>query len=231
MPRGAGRRRGFRIYLSRWIFRLSTFPMSVKRYSDGLILDKSPKTDISGKKFGKLTAIQFLGRNFHKANVWRCACECGNEKISTFSALNSGNTTSCGCSVGRPPNHIRERHGMRSFPEYKVWVAMKKRCNNPKCKDYPHYGGRGIKVSKEWENSFLKFISDMGRRSEENCTLERRDVNEGYCKENCYWTSWTLQQRNKRNNRVVKFRGVTGCLAEIAEINGLGRRQLEKLLR
>ena len=34
---------------------------------------------------------------------------------------------------------------------YWMWKALKQRCNNPKCKAYHNYGGRGITYAKEWE--------------------------------------------------------------------------------
>ena len=47
---------------------------------------------------------------------------------------------------------------------YHVWTTMRQRCNNPKAKAYPYYGGRGIKVCLRWENSFDAFLTDMGPR-------------------------------------------------------------------
>ena len=29
--------------------------------------------------------------------LWRCKCDCGNEKITTVTMLNAGKTSSCGC--------------------------------------------------------------------------------------------------------------------------------------
>ena len=48
--------------------------------------------DRTGQKFGRLTAVEYLGRS-----KWRCKCECGNEVITTGTALKRGDTKSCGC--------------------------------------------------------------------------------------------------------------------------------------
>ena len=51
--------------------------------------------DISGKKFGKLTALKVVGSD--DGTVWLCKCDCGNEHIVKKSALSSGSVQSCGC--------------------------------------------------------------------------------------------------------------------------------------
>jgi len=56
------------------------------------IVSKLNFNDISGQKFGKLTAQKFIG-NGH----WICKCDCGEEKITTISCLNAGMVKSCGC--------------------------------------------------------------------------------------------------------------------------------------
>ncbi len=48
--------------------------------------------DITGQRFGRLTAIEYLG-----ASKWKCICDCGNVRTVQFSALNSGRSKSCGC--------------------------------------------------------------------------------------------------------------------------------------
>lgn len=52
--------------------------------------------DITGKKFGKLTVIELVTVE-KKRPVWRCLCDCGNEKITHGISLKRGGTKSCGC--------------------------------------------------------------------------------------------------------------------------------------
>ena len=56
--------------------------------------------DISGQKFGQLTAIEFVGVENNKA-IWLCKCDCGNECIVNHRYLRSGETESCGCIKSR----------------------------------------------------------------------------------------------------------------------------------
>lgn len=57
--------------------------------------------DLAGKKFGKLTVIKRVDDYISPQNIkvprWLCLCECGNETVTTYSKLKSGETTSCGC--------------------------------------------------------------------------------------------------------------------------------------
>jgi len=52
---------------------------------------RKPK-DISGEKFGKLTA-----KKYKPGGRWLCKCDCGNETSVHTGSLTSGNTKSCGC--------------------------------------------------------------------------------------------------------------------------------------
>lgn len=52
--------------------------------------------DISGQKFGRLTAIEVCGK-YRRENAWLCECSCGKTTIVKLSNLRSGNTRSCGC--------------------------------------------------------------------------------------------------------------------------------------
>lgn len=109
------------------------------------------------------------------------------------------------------------RHGMKGTRPYRAWRNMKDRCLNPKNKHWADYGGRGIKVCKEWL-SFEGFWNDMQWTYEEELTLDRRDNNYHYCKSNCRWATLMEQAANKRNN-VAVYKGETARQAGL-RING-----------
>ncbi|HJB91898.1 MAG TPA: hypothetical protein H9763_10620 [Candidatus Eisenbergiella merdigallinarum] len=54
--------------------------------------------DLTGQKFGRLTALYPTGKRDHKGSViWHCACDCGGEAEVSQDGLGSGNCKSCGC--------------------------------------------------------------------------------------------------------------------------------------
>lgn len=87
---------------------------------------------------------------------------------------------------------------------------MIQRCTNPNNEHYADYGGRGIFVAERWLQ-FENFLSDMGEPPD-GATLERRENDGPYSRENCVWSSRTEQNRNTRRNRMVKVGDRTACL-------------------
>jgi hypothetical protein len=80
---------------------------------------------------------------------------------------------------------------------YWVWAAIIQRCENPKNKYFYNYGARKIVMCNEWRTSFNQFLSDVGI-PQEGLTLERKNNDLGYFKENCYWASRHEQAMNRR---------------------------------
>lgn len=78
---------------------------------------------------------------------------------------------------------------------------MKRRCSDPKCKDFPNWGGRGITVCDRWNLSFTDFLSDMGIRPEGH-SIDRLNPNGPYSPENCRWVLKTVQMMENRRNLV-----------------------------
>lgn len=64
------------------------------------------RIDISGRRFGKLVAKQYVGPS-RRGAVWHCVCDCGAEKDVPGNSLRSRLVTSCGC------NHYGEKRGGR----------------------------------------------------------------------------------------------------------------------
>lgn len=55
------------------------------------------RVDMTGMKVGRVTVVGFAGIGKHGTALWRCKCECGNEKIIDGALLRSGVSVSCGC--------------------------------------------------------------------------------------------------------------------------------------
>lgn len=62
--------------------------------------------DITGKRFGILTAIRIVGEDRFKRKKWLFKCDCGNEIICSSNNVSTGNTKSCGCLKSIPRKRL-----------------------------------------------------------------------------------------------------------------------------
>jgi len=121
-------------------------------------------------------------------------------------------------------------HGLSYTPEYRAWQMMRLRCTVPTNRAYANYGGRGITVCERWLDSPENFIADMGPKPSPAHELDREDNDKGYSPENCRWVTRTVNDRNRRSNRMLTHAGETLSLAEWAERHSLPRDTLLKRL-
>lgn len=106
---------------------------------------------------------------------------------------------------------------MAHHPEYTVWRGMIERCCNPANISFRYYGARGIAVCDRWRNDFAAFLADVGARPSTRHSIDRINSNGHYEPGNCRWATWTEQNRNRRNNKLVTIDGVTKPLAAWSE--------------
>lgn len=159
--------------------------------------------DLTGKKFGKLTVIKRESLNAGHGSTWVCKCDCGNTVVVRRDGLTTGHTTSCGCY--RDSGESRIRHGMTNTRLHRIWNAMKQRCSNPNFKQFKDYGGRGIKVCKEWSTKhgfdvFAEWALSHGYR--DDLEIDRIDNDKGYSPDNCRWVT---HKENMNNTRRCKY--------------------------
>lgn len=172
-----------------------------------------------GDRFGALLVLEDAGRANDGHRIWRCLCDCGATAMKQSNNLKASPMASCGCLARASAKAAHTIHGMRRSTEYASWSSAKDRCHNSSSKDFKRYGGRGISMSPEWRESFEVFFSDMGSKPHGH-TLERKDTNGGYSRDNCIWATPKDQARNRRRSIYLVWRGKSTHLSEIAaELN------------
>ena len=126
--------------------------------------------EMIGKKYGRLSvtgfeSVKIKGKNRTYNRIYLfCKCDCGAEVRIRKDGVLSGAVVSCGCNRNEKAHfsglkHAQSciTHGMTKTRIFGIWKGMRQRCNYVKAKDFHNYGGRGIKVCSEWENSFIAF--------------------------------------------------------------------------
>jgi len=103
---------------------------------------------------------------------------------------------------------------------------MNKRCKNSTNKDYKNYGGRGIKVCKEWKEfrGFLEYALTHGYR--DDLTIERINVNGNYEPDNVIFIPKSDQARNRRNNIIIVVNGKRTAIKELSKETGIPWRTI-----
>jgi hypothetical protein len=191
--------------------------------------------DVTGKKYGRLTAIRFHSwikyPSGKKQQQWYFACDCGKTTIAMLNNVKRLHTQSCGC-VG-DENRARRvtlntTHGDskvgRLHHLYIVWCGMKQRCEETTYKHYDRWGGRGIRVL--WK-CYEDFKSDMVLTYRPGLQIERKDNDGHYCKDNCVWATPLEQSLNRRSNVLLEFNGQRLHISQWAKKLGMLRATLE----
>jgi hypothetical protein len=151
--------------------------------------------NLVGKTFGRLKVIQLAGVK-HEC-LWKCICECGQEKILSTGVLTSGHTKSCGCLMYQY-NKGSSNYKWKGFGEIsaRLWYRYK---NNARI--------RNIKFSITGREAWEQFVKQNGRcaltgdeisfgsfssDSSGTASLDRIDSKVGYTVNNIHWVHKTI---------------------------------------
>lgn len=183
--------------------------------------------DLTGKRFGNWKVLSFcgtreVGNKRVKKSFWLCECQCEKKTLREIptDSLKSGNSKSCGCyrkqiTIERNTKHGFSRRGENGTSIYHVWRSMKDRCLNPNNAQYVNYGGRGIKICKAWEQSFISFKDwAFANGYHVGLTIDRINNDGNYEPSNCRWVDYYVQANNSRQCRFVTINGQTHTLKQ-----------------
>ena len=186
--------------------------------------------DITGKRFGRLVVLKFDHAEKYR-KYYLCKCDCGNTKIVLKGNLLAGYTLSCGClqkerasKASLLPNDEARLH--------RIFGGMKHRCYDEKHNRYPRYGGRGIKICKEWldnREEFVKWSIENGYAP--GLSIDRIDNNGDYSPNNCRWVKKREQGLNMSRNVVISYNGESMPLKEWARKLGIKNTTLHNRLK
>ena len=186
--------------------------------------------DLTGQRFGRLIALEVVGKNSKNESIWKCQCDCGNTTEVLMGKLVHGRTKSCGCYRRDFKKYDAKYNEIIYRRLYCIWSKMRQRCLKPYCEAYKDYGGRGITICKEWEdfNNFRDWALSNGYR--DDLTIDRIDNDGNYEPSNCRWATMLQQQNNKRNNRLLTYNGITMTFSDWARELGIENSTLYQRL-
>ena len=174
--------------------------------------------DITGKRFGRWLVVEKADSTNGVCNsIWKCKCDCGNEKLIKGIALIRGKSRSCGCFKTDICKNRFYKHGMHDTKVYQSWEAMIGRCECKSNTGYENYHKRGITVCDEWKNSFetfYEYVSKLEHFGADGYSLDRINNNEGYKPGNVRWADRNTQNNNTSRNIYIELNGETKTLAQ-----------------
>lgn len=179
-----------------------------------------------GQRFGRLLIKNKHHERHRGYHVqWVCLCDpeyngCGKTALVTTGNLNRG-TQSCGCLIREAIRKSKVTHGLTKTTEYRIWRGVVQRCHNENHDHYDKYGGRGIVMCDEWRSDFMIFLRDMGPRPSTDHSIDRKDNDKGYSKDNCRWATSEEQMRNRSNNVYYEKDGEKKLLRQWCDELGL----------
>lgn len=166
----------------KWINRQDLLSGDTKTCGCGIGLVGSNYINEIGNKYGKLTVIEESGRDTDGRVLWKCKCDCGNEKIVLGKSLRAGLVKSCGCihSLGEQKiNSILTELNI-NFISQKAFADLKSDLGKPLFFDFylPDYN---ILIEYQGEQHYS--YNNRGWNTKEHFeSIQRRDrLKRQYC--------------------------------------------------
>ena len=141
--------------------------------------NKSIALDLTGKKFGKLTALEPTDKRSSTSIIWKCECECGNYcEISASHLTERHGTQSCGCVQSKGEAKIKqilEKNNISYTSQFSISSCI-----------FPDNSISANKYIIEYDGNVHYYSNGYGWNNEDNLTkVKNHDIikNE-WCKNN-----------------------------------------------
>jgi hypothetical protein len=143
-----------------------------------------------------------------------CRCTCGAIKFVYDGGLIDGSSTACVNCKQEDHAELRaefyRRTGCVPPDDFRTLYTKAcnaiERCTKPSCKDWPYYGGRGIRVCKEWLEDSLAFAIHLATLDRyDRDTVDRIDNDGHYEPGNVRFADRSMQNSNRRPQRPPKW--------------------------
>jgi len=197
---------------------------------------REKRIDHTGKKFGRLTAIEYVYTDKERKAYWKFQCDCGAEMITQINTVTRGDTTSCGCyrKENAKERGLKHGDGIKGNKWYllnRVFHSMKQRCENPNNEEFHSYGGKGITVCPEWHNYevFKKWALENGY--EDGLTIDRKNNEKGYSPDNCQWLTRSDNSKKQRLDKIYREESMDSFATECLILAELKRKSKGGYLR
>ena len=147
---------------------------------------KASLLDLTGCKFGKLTAVKQVENNKYNHTQWLCKCDCGGSIITETIRLRYGKVNSCGCikSNGeRKINLLLQKNNIKFIPQYSPDDFTFTGSNRHGNFDFGILNNNILSYLIEYDGSFHYGYSNSGWNTEEHYEkVHDRDVQKNtYC--------------------------------------------------
>lgn len=147
-------------------------------------------------------------------------CICGNIKLALPREVRNGHVKSCGCLKRGILGSHSFKHGMIKHPLYNVWNNMIRRCNDVDDPHYKDYGGRGVRVCKEWEDNFINFYNwaiENGWKRKLEVDKDKKGDGKLYSPNTCSIVTHKENCNTRRNSFYIIYKGETKTIAQWAD--------------
>lgn len=146
--------------------------------------------DLTGQRFGSLTAVRRSGSYAGGQARWELQCDCGGTSYAHAGELRAGRRKGClDCA--------KKTHGFKGTRLYRVWESMKQRCKSSKHPSFHRYGGRGIAVCEEWQKFEPFGAWALLNGYQDNLQIDRIDNDRGYSPDNCRFVTAKENMANR----------------------------------